>query len=145
MTPTLQVNIRGRVRSMLKYVTVSGPSPHTSRPLSRSDHARASVSAFGMYHSVRFGTDHVFVSSCILPSVRSRLLSGSRCILLVSRSPRVLGEPTCILLSLLFALARSRLPTSDLLRAFARSDLRTLIITHRQQCTASENADLHRT
>ena len=40
-------------------MTASGPSPHTSRPMSRSDHARASVSAFGMYHSARFGTDLV--------------------------------------------------------------------------------------
>ena len=121
-------NTQNRHMPAVFTVTVSGPSPHTSWPLSRSDHARVSVSAFGMYHSIRFGTDHVFVSSCILPSVRSRLLSGSRCILLVSRSPRVLGEPTCILLSLFFALERSRIPTSDQSCAVARSDPRTLTL-----------------
>ena len=109
-------------------VTVSGPSPHTSRPMSRSDHARASVSAFGMYHFVRFGTDLLGSSLALFLITLRSIATPIRSSMYITQvsSPRVLGEPTCIFLSLLFALARSRLPTSDLFRALACSDPRTI-------------------
>ena len=122
-------NTQNRHMPAVFTVTVSGPSPHTSWPLSRSDHARVSVSAFGMYHSARFGTD--LVGSCLVLSYYSPFDHSSYPTLMyITRlsSPRTLGEPTCILLFLFFALARFRLPTSDQLRALARSDPRTLTL-----------------
>ena len=55
-------NTQNRHMPAVFTVTVSGPSPHTSWPLSRSDHARVSLSVLVMYHQVRFGTDRVSVS-----------------------------------------------------------------------------------
>ena len=112
-------------------MTVSGPSPHTSRPLSRSDHARVSVSAFGMYHSVRFGTDHS--RPCLILVYCSpfdpRLLSDSH----VYYSTLVAEDTRRTNLYSLASVLRSRaIPTPDLRpvarsRAFRPADPNTLV------------------
>ena len=75
--------------------------------------------------SFRYRSRWFMSRSLLLLSVRSLLLSDSHVYYssLVAEDTR---RTNLYLLSLLFALARSRLPTSDLFRALARSDPRTL-------------------
>ena len=69
---------------------------------------------------------HTLRTLCTLSVFILSTPSCSTMYIIRARSPRILGEPTCILLFLFFALVRFRLSTSDQLRALARSDPRTL-------------------
>ena len=105
-------NTQNRHMPAVFTVTVSGPSPHTSRPLSRSDHARVWVSAFGMYHSARFGTD--LVGSYPVLSYYSPFDHSSYLILDVYYSCLVAESPRRTNLYLLVSALRSRaIPTPD--------------------------------
>ena len=107
--------------NFLSFVTVSGPSPHTSRPLSRLSSCTSRFPLSACTTVFVFGTDHlVYV---LLPLITLRSISSpiptSMYITRLS-SPRILGKPTCILLCLCLR-SRTIPPTPDFRLVASRS------------------------